>query len=304
MRSRWCACGSMRSSRSGLSDQHRDHLAVGAPIAFWDGFLLQMGVVAARQHPRYRRVGEQRAVGRPHPAADRRHARSRRHVPPDAAARPRHRASVRRGIRAGDQRAGQSTAQLDRLCVRRLGARISSRTTPPPTRSSPTPVSISTWARSASTICSTNECSGYFPSRLVRSHLARGRLRQPKRARKFVYPGLHGLSGSAQRGGLRADPQRAAGAQAAKCRLTGTRWRAFTRSGAPRNPSKAPTPSPIDLDASRRRAAGGPSRHASSIASTASAGPCKHRFDRAVAAIAHPAGRARARAARISTKAR
>jgi DNA-binding transcriptional LysR family regulator len=34
----------------------------------------------------------------------------------------------------------------------------------------------------------TNECAGYFPYRLVRSHLARGRLRQPKRARKFVYP--------------------------------------------------------------------------------------------------------------------
>jgi DNA-binding transcriptional LysR family regulator len=34
----------------------------------------------------------------------------------------------------------------------------------------------------------TNECSGYFPSRLVRTHIARGRLRQPKRARKFVYP--------------------------------------------------------------------------------------------------------------------
>jgi DNA-binding transcriptional LysR family regulator len=33
-----------------------------------------------------------------------------------------------------------------------------------------------------------NECSGYFPARLVRSHVARGRLRQPKRARKFVYP--------------------------------------------------------------------------------------------------------------------
>ncbi len=33
-----------------------------------------------------------------------------------------------------------------------------------------------------------NEGSGYFPSRLVRSHVARGRLRQPKRARKFVYP--------------------------------------------------------------------------------------------------------------------
>lgn len=33
-----------------------------------------------------------------------------------------------------------------------------------------------------------NACSGYFPYRLVRSHIARGRLRQPKRARKFVYP--------------------------------------------------------------------------------------------------------------------
>jgi DNA-binding transcriptional LysR family regulator len=33
-----------------------------------------------------------------------------------------------------------------------------------------------------------NECSGYFPQRLVRQHVARGRLRQPKRARKFVYP--------------------------------------------------------------------------------------------------------------------
>ncbi len=33
-----------------------------------------------------------------------------------------------------------------------------------------------------------NECSGYFPARLVRSHVSRGRLRQPKRARKFVYP--------------------------------------------------------------------------------------------------------------------
>ena len=33
-----------------------------------------------------------------------------------------------------------------------------------------------------------NECSGYFPSRLVSQHVARGRLRQPKRGRKFTYP--------------------------------------------------------------------------------------------------------------------
>lgn len=33
-----------------------------------------------------------------------------------------------------------------------------------------------------------NEASAYFPTRIVKPHLARGRLRQPKRARRFVYP--------------------------------------------------------------------------------------------------------------------
>ena len=33
-----------------------------------------------------------------------------------------------------------------------------------------------------------NRAAGYFPLRVVRRHIARGRLRQPKRARKFVYP--------------------------------------------------------------------------------------------------------------------
>jgi LysR family transcriptional regulator, flagellar master operon regulator len=33
-----------------------------------------------------------------------------------------------------------------------------------------------------------NEGSAYFPRRMVKTHLARGRLREPKRARKFVYP--------------------------------------------------------------------------------------------------------------------
>ena len=34
----------------------------------------------------------------------------------------------------------------------------------------------------------TTHSSAYFPMRLVKSHLARGRLKSPKRARKFVYP--------------------------------------------------------------------------------------------------------------------
>jgi DNA-binding transcriptional LysR family regulator len=33
-----------------------------------------------------------------------------------------------------------------------------------------------------------NEASGYFPARIVKHHIARGRLRQPKRARRFAYP--------------------------------------------------------------------------------------------------------------------
>lgn len=33
-----------------------------------------------------------------------------------------------------------------------------------------------------------NEASAYFPSRIVKRHVTRGRLRQPKRARRFVYP--------------------------------------------------------------------------------------------------------------------
>jgi DNA-binding transcriptional LysR family regulator len=33
-----------------------------------------------------------------------------------------------------------------------------------------------------------NECAGYFPLRLVKPHLSRGRLKQQKRARRFVYP--------------------------------------------------------------------------------------------------------------------
>jgi len=33
-----------------------------------------------------------------------------------------------------------------------------------------------------------NECSGYFPWRMVRSLVARGRLRESKRSRRFVYP--------------------------------------------------------------------------------------------------------------------
>lgn len=33
-----------------------------------------------------------------------------------------------------------------------------------------------------------NECAGYFPQRMVRGHVARGRLKEAKRSRRFIYP--------------------------------------------------------------------------------------------------------------------
>ena len=66
------------------------------------------------------------------------------------AARLYHRAPVRRGVRAGHQRA-RPPAAPERLRVRRLGARISRPSTPPPIPSSPTPASTWTWARWGST---------------------------------------------------------------------------------------------------------------------------------------------------------
>ncbi len=44
----------------GLSDQHRDHLAVGAPIALWDGFLLKWVSWLRRKHPRHCRFRQRR----------------------------------------------------------------------------------------------------------------------------------------------------------------------------------------------------------------------------------------------------
>ena len=86
-----------------------------------------LDLLAARQHPRHRHLGLRQPVGRDDPAPPGRHARSRRHVPPRTAAGPHHRASVRRGVRAGHQRSGAQPAHGERLRVRRLGPRLPGR---------------------------------------------------------------------------------------------------------------------------------------------------------------------------------
>ncbi len=171
----------------GLSDQHRDHLAVGAPMSLWDGFMLKwvswmrtnIPDIAVSASEGLSAVLTQRLIeGTLDLAVMYRPAQPPGHVIEHL--------FDEEFVLVTSAKAGTTTR--DRLCFRRLGTRIFNRITPPPTRNSPIPVSTSISSRSASTICSPTKSSGYFPMRIVRPHLARGRLKQPKRARKFVYP--------------------------------------------------------------------------------------------------------------------
>ena len=114
----------------------------------------QVDRLAARQHPRHRRLGLRQPVRGDDPAPARGHARSRHHVPPGPAAGPHHRAPVRRGVRAGHQRAGAQPAPSERLRVRRLGPRFPGRACRRLPGARQYRASISTWARWGSTSCS------------------------------------------------------------------------------------------------------------------------------------------------------
>ena len=114
----------------------------------------ELDLLAARQHPRHRHLRLRQPLGGDDPAPARRHARSRRHVPARAAAGAHHRAPVRRGVRAGDQRARAQPAPLQRLCVRRLGPGLPGRACRRLSRARPTRPSTWIWARWASTSCS------------------------------------------------------------------------------------------------------------------------------------------------------
>ncbi len=171
----------------GLSDQHRDHLAVGAPMSLWDGFLLKW-VAWLRQNI------------------------------PDIAV------SASAGLSVGlTQRLIEGTLDLavmyrptqpPGLTIEHLFDEEFVLVTSVPTAQRRTfadyvfidwgpdfqqdhtaaypeysnPGLNLDLGSAAINYLLVNECSGYFPQRLVRQHVARGRLRQPKRARKFVYP--------------------------------------------------------------------------------------------------------------------
>ncbi len=182
----------------------------------------QVDRVDAGKHARSRHLGERVLVGGDHPAAARRHARHGGHVPSGATAGPQRRASLRRGIRHGVERAARQPAP--ELHLLRLGGGVPGR------------------ARGA--------LSGLYERREPRPRLARARLSARQRGvrlssapagagppaagasahfRTFAdihVPGLPRLSRGARRGSLSPDPRRpAAGGVPAQVRRRATpRW--------------------------------------------------------------------------------
>lgn len=168
----------------GLSDQHRDHLSVGAPVSLWDGFLIRWI------------------------------AWMRNNVPDIAVSAYQGASSVM------TQRLTEGTLDLaimyrplqppghtiehlfdeEFVLVTSAKARVTGdyvlvdwgpdfqqdHAIAFPELTNPG-LSLDVGSISLDYILG-NDCAAYFPLRMVKQHVARGRLRMPKRARKFVYP--------------------------------------------------------------------------------------------------------------------
>lgn len=171
----------------GVSDQHRDHLSVGAPLSLWDGFLLKwvswlrsnIPDIAVTASEAMGAVLTQRLIeGTLDLAVMYRPSQPPGHVIEHlfdeefvlvSSAKP----SSRRVendyvfIDWGPDFQQDHAAAYPELMNPGLNLDLGT-------------ISIE--------FLINNEASGYFPLRMVKKHLARGRLRHPRRARRFVYP--------------------------------------------------------------------------------------------------------------------
>ena len=170
-----------------LSDQHRDHLAVGAPISLWDGFLLKwvawlrtniadiaVSASASMSHILTQRLVEGTldiaVMYRPvqPPGLTIEHLFDEEFVLVSSQKRPgRRSASDYVFIDWGSDFRHDHATAYPRMANPGLNLDIGS-------------VGLEYLLE--------NGASGYFPERLVARHIARGKLRRPARARKFVYP--------------------------------------------------------------------------------------------------------------------
>jgi len=171
----------------GLSDQHRDHLSVGGPLSLWDGFLMRwiawmrtsIPDIAVSASASASSVLTQRllegtldlaVVYRPvqPPGLVVEHLFDEEFVLVTSA-------------KSSNRRIGSDYAfvnwgpdfQIDH-------ASAHPELTSPALNMDLGPLALS--------YVLANPASAYFPMRLVKAHIARGRVRLPKRVRKFVYP--------------------------------------------------------------------------------------------------------------------
>lgn len=171
----------------GLADQHRDHLAVGAPLGLWDGFLL-------RWVARLREDVPDIAVSASTGLAD---VLTQRLLEGTLDLAVMYRASQLPGLTtehlfdedfvfvtsspAGTRHAAREYVFID------WGPDFQQdHAAAHPDLMNPG-LNLDLGSVGIDYVLA-NEASAYFPLRIVKSHIARGRLRQPKRTRKFVYP--------------------------------------------------------------------------------------------------------------------
>jgi len=171
----------------GLSDQHRDHLAVGAPRSLWDGFLLKwvswlrtnIPDIAVSASEGLAAVLTQRLIeGTLDLAVMYRPSQPPGHViehlfdeefvlVTSAKSQSRRGANDYVFVDWGPDFQQDHAAAFPEFTNPGLNLDLGS-------------ISID--------YLLANEASAYFPTRIVRHHLARRRLRRPRRARRFVYP--------------------------------------------------------------------------------------------------------------------
>lgn len=171
----------------GLSDQHRDHLAVGAPMALWDGFMLKwiswmrssVPDIAISASAGVAPILTQRLVEGTLDVA----VVYRPTQPPGLVIEH---LFDEEFVLVTSVPASQRRSHADYLLVDWGPDFLQDHAAAFPEYANPG-LNLDLGAASVDYLLA-NKCSGYFPLRLVRQLVARGRLRQPKRARKFVYP--------------------------------------------------------------------------------------------------------------------
>ncbi len=171
----------------GLSDQHRDHLAVGAPISLWDGFLLKwigwlrtnITDIAVSASAGLSHVLTQRLVEGTLDVAV-------MYLPVQPPGLVIEHLFDEEFVMVAGQRASGRRSSSDYVFID-WGPDFSNDHAVAFSKHANPGLNLDIGPVALDYVLETG-ASGYFPARLVQRHLARGRLRRPARARKFVYP--------------------------------------------------------------------------------------------------------------------